>query len=256
MPVTEQRMSEMEAGHFAETESVLDAQALLQGQRVREREFQSYVDVARRFAPATGTWLDIGCGAGMLMILAGKQGIPVEGIELTADRRQLARRATGAVVHGEPLEDLDLAPDSFAAITLVNVFSHLTRPTETLAHIKRVLMPGGILLIRTGEIGLGVKRRHVMSWYLGDHLCFLGEGTIERYAKKLDFPLIHRERQWAPDELFRRDRFKLRGRSRLRNLVKSAFVYTPGAMAMLRWYMLRRQADNPIYSSTLVLRKP
>jgi SAM-dependent methyltransferase len=250
MPFTEERMSEMEAGHFAETESVLNADALLQGQRVREREFAGYVDVARRFAPAAGKWLDIGCGAGMLMLLAQKQGIEVEGIELTADRRQLARRVTGAEVHGKPLEELDLAPGSFAAITMINVFSHLTRPSDTLAQIGRVLMPGGILLLRTG-----VKKGHVISWYLGDHLYFLGDGTIEAFAAKLDFPLVHRERQWAPDQLFRRERFLQKGRSRLRNLVKSAIVHTPGAMAALRWTMLRRQADNPIHNSTLVLRR-
>jgi hypothetical protein len=97
---------------------------------------------------------------------------------------------------------------------------------------------------------------HQFLWELGDHLYFLGDHTIERYAGKLGFELVHREAIWSPAVLYRRERFKTKGRSALRNFVKGACLYTPGVFPILRWYMLNRyHAGNPCYESTLVLKK-
>jgi SAM-dependent methyltransferase len=218
-------------------------------------ELESYVALAHRFAPA-GKWMDIGCGTGTLLTLARTRGIDAEGIELTRERRDVALRETGARIYGAPLEALDLPAQSFAAVILINVFSHLTSPTETLRQIRRVLVPDGIVLLRTGEIGPNVQRRHVYSWDLGDHLYFLGEGTAERYAGKTNLRLVHRETAWVPATVYTRERFMLKGRSRLRNALKEAIVTIPGALSILRWYMLTlRDAGNPMYDSLLVLKK-
>lgn len=248
-------MTEMEAGHFADAQIVLNARLHMQSEQLLRGQFQSYVDLVGRFA-SSGKWLDIGCGTGMLIHLARECGYAAEGIELTADRRALARQVTGAVVHDQPLEALNLPPASFAAVTLINVFSHLANPSETLTHIRRVLRPGGVLLLHTGEIGPGVRKEHVYSWDLGDHLYFLGESTIDRYADKLGFQIVHRERVWQPDAVYARERFEIKGRSRLRNLAKFAILHTPGVFPFLRWYMLNmRHVGNPTYTSTLLLQK-
>ena len=48
----------------------------------------------------------------------------------------------------------------------------------------------------------------------------------------------------------------MRGRSRARDLCKRIVLYTPGAFRVLRWYMVtRRQADNPVRASTILLKK-
>jgi SAM-dependent methyltransferase len=255
MPQREQRITEMEAGHFADGQVISNARLHLQSEHMRQRRFQAYVGLTRRFAPS-GKWLDMGCGSGTLIQLAQEFGIDAEGIELTPDRRALARQVTGAVVYEYPLEALNFPPDSFAAVILINVFSHLTSPSETLAHIHRVLCPGGVVLLLTGEIGLGVRKHHVYSWALGNHLYFLGDSTIDRYANKLKFQLVYRDKTWQPAATYTRERFKIKGRSKLRNLVKIASLYTPGVFPLLRWYMLsKKHAGNPIYTSTLLLKK-
>jgi SAM-dependent methyltransferase len=255
MPRLEQHITEIEAGHFANGPIFSAAKRHLQGEHVRQQQFQIYVDIAHRFAPP-GKWLDIGCGTGMLIMLAQTCGIDAEGIELNADRRALARQVTGATVYEQPLEFLNLPLESFTVVTLINVFSHLTSPTETLSHIHRVLSPGGIVLLHTDEIGPNVYKHHIFSWDLGDHLFFLGENTINFYAKKVNFNLVYRDKIWLPTTTFTRERFKSKGRSKLRNLAKSTIIHTPGAFPLLRWYMLnKRQAGNPIYTSNLVLQK-
>ena len=255
MPSLTQRMTEMESSHYAGNLITSGAAVHLAQERQSRLALESYVAVAHRFAPA-GKWMDIGCGTGTFMALVRARGIKAEGIELTRERRDVALQETGGPIYDAPLEALDLPPKSFAAVTLINVFSHLTCPTETLTHIRRVLVPDGIILLRTGEIGPNVRKRHVYSWDLGDHLYFLGERTAERYAAKLNFRVVHREKVWVPAAVYTRERFMLKGRSRLRNAIKEGIVTIPGALPALRWYMLNlRDAANPMYDSTLVLRK-
>jgi SAM-dependent methyltransferase len=248
-------MTELEHAHFAGTQKTSKASLHLTQERSAIAELNSYVASAMRFAPR-GKWLDIGCGTGTLIMLIRARGVDIEGIELTQDRRNTALRETRVRIYDAPVEDLRLPSQSYAAVSLINVFSHLTSPTETLREIRRILMPGGIILLVSGEIGPNVRRRHAFSWDLGDHLYFLGEKTADRYAAKLGLELIHREKVWGPATTYTHDRFLRKGRSTVRNVIKEAIAYTPGALRLLRWYRLTwHDADNPIYSSTLVLRK-
>ena len=45
----------------------------------------------------------------------------------------------------------------------------------TFAELRRILVPDGIVVIWTSEIGAGVKVHHMWDWGLGDHLQFLGD---------------------------------------------------------------------------------
>jgi SAM-dependent methyltransferase len=256
MPTLGVRMTEMESSHFAGDLMTSDADLHLAQERALREELGSYVDAIARRGPPPGRWLDVGCGAGTLLSLIQARGYTAEGVELTKDRRDVAQRETGCVVYDAPIETLGLPAESYAVVTMINVFSHLTDPMGTLASIANVLLDGGLLLLRTGEIGHGVKRHHAFSWDLGDHLYYLGEDTIRHYAESLGFEILSRDRDWAPATTYTRERFLLKGRSRVRNVIKEAIAYTPGALPLLRWYMLqRRHVDNPVYISRLLLRR-
>jgi hypothetical protein len=185
-----------------------------------------------------------------------ESGIEMEGIEPISDRRELARTLTGAKIHDRQIELLDLPTASFAAVTLTDVFSHLLSPASTLSCIHGILQAEGVLLLHTSEIGAGVMKHHNYSWDLGDHRYYLGDRTIERYALKTGFELIYREEIWAPDLLYSRDNLLIKGRSILRNMIKTSCVYTPGVLPILRLYMLKiKNKNNPHYVSTLLLKK-
>lgn len=103
------------------------------------------MDLAAQYG-AQGHWLDIGCGAGILLDQAAARGFTGEGIELNSDRRAIAARVTGMPTHGLPVEELKFPDAAFDVVGMINVFSHLTSPTATLAEIRRVLKPGGLLV--------------------------------------------------------------------------------------------------------------
>ena len=240
--------------HYEDTGILLDARLQLEDERLRLEEFDGHIDLLKRFAPP-GKWMDVGCGAGMLLQRAEKQGIAGAGIELTPSRAALARASTSAPIYERPLEDLHLPDHSFAAVIAINLFSHLRAPSETLAEIGRILVPGGVLLLVTAEIGPGLRKGHNFRWTLGEELYYLGDDTIEWYCRSLGFQLLTRERKWLPNVLYSKQRFREKGSSRVRNLAKKAFLYTPGAFPLLRAFIVRKQRGNPIYSSTLVLRR-
>jgi SAM-dependent methyltransferase len=252
VPEQGRRMTELEQGHYAGANKVLDAGKQIAAERIVEQRFQGYVDLAQRYAPH-GRWLDIGCGGGTLLNLAQRAGYTGEGIELTADRRAVAAEATGLVIHGVPVEDVAYPGHSFDVISLINVFSHLTSPSATLAELRRILTPGGVLILATGEMTAGVEKSHMFDWNLGDHLHFLGERTMDCYGRRLGFQIAHHDRAWLPDELYTRDWLRLKGRSAMRNALKTVLLRTPGAFPAFRAVMLRRSAGSAAHSSVFAL---
>lgn len=255
MPNSAARLADVKAGRFGAGQQVMSAEQQLAAEKTMESRLEQYIGLARNWAP-TGRFLDVGCGAGFLMSLAQRAGYETEGIELTADRHAMASKVTGSVIHDQPVEDLRLSADAYDVITLINVFSHLSEPSRTLSELARILRPGGILVLATGEIRGEVRKEHLPEWTLGDELFFLGEGTLERYAKLLPMDIVESRRVWLPESIYTRARFRVKGRSHLRNALKLGFIVVPGALPVLRFAMKHRQADNPIFSSVHVLRKP
>jgi SAM-dependent methyltransferase len=253
IPEMESRMTELEEGHYAGTKKVLGAGKQLEAERVLEDQFRAYVELAQQHVP-TGSWLDIGCGAGLLLTLAQQAGYSGEGIELNADRRAAAAEVTGLPTHGLPVEDVQFADNSFDVISLINVFSHLTSPAATFTELHRILKRGGVLIMATGEMTAGIQKSHMYNWNLGDHLYFLGDRTMERYGAKVGFDIAHHQRAWFPDLLYSRESLKSKGRSGLRNAVKTTILKTPGAFPVFRSVMLRRDADSAAYASVFALR--
>lgn len=253
IPAPDRRMTEMEAGHYAGTQEIVEADKQNASERIMTDRFQAYVDLAGRHVSG-GRWLDIGCGAGLLIQLAQQAGFSGEGIELSADRRAIAAAQTGVPVHGSPVEDVAFPDDSFDVVSMINVFSHLISPTRTFAELARILRPGGVVVMATGEMTAGAEKGDMLHWNLGDHLYFLGDHTMQQYADRLGLELLHHDRRWLPDEMFSRDWLRTKGRSRARNAVKSTVNATPGGLQLMRAVMLRRQASSSAHASTFVLR--
>ena len=253
-PSTAQRLAELEQEMFGGGQHINDASSQLRGEQILWQRFRRLVTLGKALAPP-GRWLDIGCGTGTLLRVAEEDGIAIDGLELTPARRDAARKQTSGHIYDRPLEDLRLPDDSYAAIFMVNVFSHLVSPSATFAEIHRMLAPGGIAVIWTSEIGSGVEPHHMWDWALGDHLQFLGDGTIERYAERLGFDLVKRERAWLPDVLYSRERLASPGTSRARNAMKGLVLAVPGAFPLFRAIMTARERDNPVYVSLLVLQR-
>ncbi len=101
--------------------------------------------IAGRASP--GTMLDVGCGDGLFIQVAGDAGWTAEGIEFSPEG---ARRA--AVRLGRPVAVGDLARDKvlrgpFDVVTLWHVLEHLADPAAMIDAVRARLRPGGLLVV-------------------------------------------------------------------------------------------------------------
>jgi SAM-dependent methyltransferase len=96
--------------------------------------------------PARARILDAGCGSGRNMVEFARHG-SVTGIELSATSVGLARaRGAGEVVEGSVL-DMPFEPAAFEMAASLDVIEHLQDDLQALRELRRVVVPGGALLV-------------------------------------------------------------------------------------------------------------
>ena len=101
-------------------------------------------------APAEIHLVDVGCSRGQFVADAQAAGFEAEGVE-PAPRIAAAARAQGLDVHTGLLEDVAFADGSFDAVTLFEVIEHLKAPLSLLRECHRILHPGGLVCLTTGN---------------------------------------------------------------------------------------------------------
>ncbi|MHB8234447.1 MAG: class I SAM-dependent methyltransferase [Solirubrobacteraceae bacterium] len=96
--------------------------------------------------PARARILDAGCGSGRNMVEFARHG-EVTGIELSPTSVGLAReRGAGEVVEGSVLE-MPFSPGAFDLAASLDVIEHLEDDLQALRELRRVVAPGGSLLV-------------------------------------------------------------------------------------------------------------
>jgi SAM-dependent methyltransferase len=96
--------------------------------------------------PARARILDAGCGSGRNMVDLARHGT-VTGVELSHTSVCLAReRGAGEVVEGSVL-DMPFPADSFELAASLDVIEHLEDDLEALRELRRVVAPGGALMV-------------------------------------------------------------------------------------------------------------
>ncbi len=100
-------------------------------------------------APA-GPLLDAGCGTGgfLARLRATRPGVAAAGLEYHPPAAARARAKSGAPVAVGSVNAMPFADRAFAAVVSLDVLSHAAvRPAAALAEMRRVLAPGGLLVL-------------------------------------------------------------------------------------------------------------
>ncbi|MBU0617484.1 MAG: methyltransferase domain-containing protein, partial [Planctomycetes bacterium] len=126
-------------------------------------------------AQATGQRvLDVGCSQGIASLLLGQEGHQVVGVDIDPAAIEFAQRELDA--YPDPVKEnvefrlvapheLPFEDGSFDTVLLGEVIEHLNRPELMLAEIRRLLKPGGTVVITT-PFGVHSDPGHVRTFYL------------------------------------------------------------------------------------------
>ena len=154
--------------------------------------------------------LDVGCGTGHFLNLLLNQphgsgptfpSLRLAGIDISPGMLKIARERLGNDVDLREggVETLPWLDDSFDVVTSTDVFHHLSDPNPALAKIKRVIKPGGILII--ADMWLPAPFRQLGNLILP----FTREGDVRIYSRRqmLSFMTIngYKDISWKRFEL-------------------------------------------------------
>ena len=121
-------------------------------------------DVRYLKAGESGRLLDVGCGNGEYMDRMRQLGWDVVGVEPDGRAVSVAREGLGLEVFEGTLEGAKFPHDYFNAITMNHVIEHACDPIGLLKECRRILKPGGKLVVITPNIQSLGQRMFKDAW--------------------------------------------------------------------------------------------
>jgi SAM-dependent methyltransferase len=135
--------------------------------------------------------LDFGCGNGLFLRLAHERGFDGYGVDLSPDSIAVAREhpASRRAWCGSPDEVPEIAAGGFDVVTAWSVLAHLTDPVADIAMLRRLLAPGGVLLLLTVNANSLLLKVHTDRWngFTRNHLKFFSPDTLPALFQKAGF---------------------------------------------------------------------
>lgn len=140
-----------------------------------------------------GPICDLGCGPGQIARYLHRQGVNTLGVDLSARMVEEAQRLNPEVhFHQGDMLSLPDADNSWGGIAAFYCILHIPgeKVVEALREMKRVLKPGGLLLI-TFHIGNEIK--HLEEWWekpVNLDFAFFQPEEMEKWLKDAGFELV------------------------------------------------------------------
>jgi SAM-dependent methyltransferase len=139
-----------------------------------------------------GRLLDFGCGVGGYVAKMAAAGWQAEGIDASPAAVEIGCKA-GLVLHAGTLPGTDLLPESYDVVTMWQALEHVPSPKATLAAARRILRPGGRLLVVLPRLDSMEARWFGDSWFgleLPRHLTHFTAATLRRHLESAGFEVL------------------------------------------------------------------
>jgi len=146
--------------------------------------------VIARATVHTGRVLDVGCATGVFLDGMRRWGWQAYGVEPNPVASAYARERLGLDVVTAELEVAGLADEYYDVVTFWDVLEHVPDPRRTLAEARRVLRPGGLLVLSLPSIGSIEARLFGCYWAGWDqprHLALFPSSVLVRLLNETGF---------------------------------------------------------------------
>ena len=139
--------------------------------------------------PSGAKILDVGCGRGVLLAPLADRGFEVYGVELNESATSGAdSRAEIRIAHR--LGDAGFEAGSFDQIIIWHVLEHVEDPVHTIEECRRILRPGGRLVVAVPNFSSLQAKWSGPAWFHLDaprHLYHFPLSALERLLRDHDF---------------------------------------------------------------------
>jgi SAM-dependent methyltransferase len=135
------------------------------------------------FSQRPGRALDVGCGVGELMVALRQGGWTVQGVEPDATLARQAREQRGLDVFVGDLAAAAFPGEHFDLVVLWHVLEHLPEPLATLLEARRLLRPGGVVVVgvpNAASLQARALGRYWAGYDVPWHLSHFSPETLER----------------------------------------------------------------------------
>jgi SAM-dependent methyltransferase len=125
------------------------------GERILEELGTGQARRAAEWLPSHRRVLEIGCSSGYLTHLFSNKSHAIVGVDMNrAALTKAHQRCARIPVACADAEHLPFADDSFDAIVMLEVIEHTNSDVAAITELRRVLKPGGVLILSTPHAGL------------------------------------------------------------------------------------------------------
>ncbi len=151
------------------------------------KTYRRRLAVIKRHFSKPGRVLDIGCAAGFFLRVMRDESWQVTGLEPSEPIRNKAQQALGAGnVRAALLHEAGFEAGSFDLITLWDVLEHIPDPVAAISEARRLLAPGGKLLIETQNVNSRAAKVLGSRWQHYKHAEHIYHFNPETLAAILD----------------------------------------------------------------------
>ena len=136
---------------------------------------------------------EIGCGAGEIIVRLAREGLTGVAFDPSSAAREHARRRLGqAKVTSFAVSDEWPSADGFDVVLLLEVLGYLADPLAILQRCRKLVRPGGYVVLSFARVGAGYDPRVVAGMRL------LEKAEVRHWLKSCDFSEIREHNYGFP----------------------------------------------------------
>jgi 2-polyprenyl-3-methyl-5-hydroxy-6-metoxy-1,4-benzoquinol methylase len=165
------------------------------------------MDILGHHQLSSGKLLDVGCGVGALVAVAGKKGWDAVGMDPSEKAKELSKKVLDIEIINSYLADSCFDPESFDVVILlavlehafdplsimkqVAVLEHAFDPLSIMKQVGKILKPGGRVIFSTPNLDnlpyhlMGNKAEY--SWFVKEHINHFTIKTHRTLLEKAGF---------------------------------------------------------------------